>query len=53
MGRGRRVSAGAPHVFEPRPPGGGRVATLGCGGCYMGMGMEMVLGPTVAEITGG
>ena len=53
MGRGRRVSAGAPHVFGPRPPGGGRVATLGCGGCYMGMGMEMVLGPTVAEITGG
>ena len=35
MGRGRRVSAGAPHVFKPRPPGGGRVGTLGCGGRYM------------------
>ena len=44
MGRGRRVSAGAPHVLKPRPPGGGRVVTSGCGGCYMGMGMDMVPG---------
>ena len=40
MGRGRRVSAGAPHVFKPRPPGGGRVVTLDCGGSYMGTGMD-------------
>ena len=49
MGRGRRVSAGAPHVFKPRPPGGGRVVTLGCGGCHtdtgMGMGTGMGMAP--------
>ena len=43
MGRGRRVSADAPLAFRPRPPRG-RVVTLGCGGCYTGMGMDMVLG---------